>query len=394
MKQSVIRQRRGSFDSQIFSSLLQSNFIVGDQKKLIDDEIINYQIDDEFEMIEKQPKNIPIPLYNNDQLHKISKNQFLGENQKLQLAATLIQQRGIPYLKRKAIWMTFIEKGDAKIYFSKKPPYLVEDQINKDVPRTGYDDKMNTKKYNTLLYRILCAYAIYNPKIGYTQGMNIICGKIILLLSIDGNDKQLEEDVEVFEDEEEMFWMFVHLMKSMQDLFIQDVPGILRRIQQLEQMLQSRCNEIIVHLQCNNIENLCQCFSQYYFTMLMQKQEKKFARLILEMFLLYGEAFIQNFIVGVLEFYQMKITRMNELEKLMPFFRDTMITSYYQELKKLKKQNQIIQHFQQYHYFDVEPYFGNVQPIIQIVQKQEIHLNPKNIFKLLPKIWFGKVLGQ
>ncbi|CAK69046.1 unnamed protein product (macronuclear) [Paramecium tetraurelia] len=261
MKQSLIRQRRGSFDSQIFSSLLQSNFITGDKKKLIDDEIINYQIDDEFEMIEKcivfhklEPKNIPLPLFNNDQLHKISKNQFLGENQKLQLAATLIQQRGIPYLKRKAIWMTFIEKGDAKTYFSKKPPYLVEDQINKDVPRTGYDDKMNTKKYTTLLYRILCAYAIYNPKIGYTQGMNIICGKIILLLSIDGNDKQLEEDdFEVFEDEEEMFWMFVHLMKSMQDLFIQDVPGIQRRIQQLEQMLQSRCNEIIVHLQCNNI---------------------------------------------------------------------------------------------------------------------------------------------
>lgn len=29
--------------------------------------------------------------------------------------------------RRKAIWMTFIEKGNAKIYFSKKPPPVVED---------------------------------------------------------------------------------------------------------------------------------------------------------------------------------------------------------------------------------------------------------------------------
>ncbi|CAD8075782.1 unnamed protein product [Paramecium sonneborni] len=397
MKQSILRQRKGSFDSQLNISLFQSNFITGDLKKQVDDEIINYQIDDEFEMIEKQPKNIPITLFNNDQLHQVTKKQYLADDQKLQLAATLIQQRGIPYLKRKAIWMTFIEKGDAKLYFDKKPPQIVEDQIQKDVPRSGYDDKMNYKKYTNLLYRILCAYAIYNPKIGYTQGMNIICGKIILLLSIDGNDKQVELDnVEVIENEEEMFWMFVHLMKSMEDLFIQGVPGIHRRIHQLEQMLENRCNQILVHLQCNNIENLCFCFSQYYFTMLMQKQEKKFTRLILEMFLLYGEAFIQNFIVGILEFYSIRITRMNELERLMPFFRDTMFTSYYQELIKLKKQNQIVQHFLQNHYFEKEPYFIKPQfiPIVQIVEKKEQKLTPKNILNLLHKNIFGKILGQ
>lgn len=46
--------------------------------------------------------------------------------------------------------------------------------------------------------------------------MNVICGKIIQLLSIDGNDREVElDDFEVIEDEEEIFWMFVHLMKSM-----------------------------------------------------------------------------------------------------------------------------------------------------------------------------------
>ncbi|CAD8064933.1 unnamed protein product [Paramecium sonneborni] len=398
MKQSTVRQRKGSFDSQLSASMFKSSVILEDKKKQIDDEIINYQNEDEFEMIgKKQLKNVPITLFNNDQLHKLTKKQQLSDDQKLQLAATLIQQRGIPYLSRKAIWMTFIEKGDAKKYFSKKPPQNIEEQIIKDVPRTGNDDKMNNKKYTNLLFRILCAYSIYNPKIGYTQGMNIICGKIILLLSIDGNDKQLELDnFEVIEDEEEIFWMFVHIMKSMEDLFIQGVPGIHKRILQLEQIIQNRCNEILVHLQCNNLENLCQCFSQYYFTMLMQNQEKKFARLILEMFLLFGDAFIQNFIVGTLEFYSLRITRMNELEKLMPFFRDIMFTSYYQELKKLKKQNLIIQHFQQNHYFDKQPYFGQPQnmPIVQVEEKMQKKFNPKNILNLLQRKFFGKILGQ
>ncbi|CAD8060805.1 unnamed protein product [Paramecium primaurelia] len=395
MKQSTKQERRGSFDSQLSNSIFKSNFIALDVKKQIDDQIINYQGDDEFEMLEKQQKIIPIPLFNNDQLIKLNKKQNFGDDEKLQLAATLIQQRGIKYLQRKAIWMTFIEKGDAKKYFSKQPPQQVEQQIKKDINRTGYDDKMNNNKYINLLHRILRAYAIYNPKIGYTQGMNVICGNIILLLSIDGNDRELELDnFEVIEDEEEMFWMFVHLMKSMEDLFISGVPGIHRRIKQLEQMIQNRCNEILLHLQSNNIDNLCQCFSQYYFTMLMQKQEKKFARLILEMFLLYGEAFIQNFIVGTLQFYQFKIIKMNELEKLMPFFRDTMFSSYYQELKKLKKQNLIIQHFQQNHYFDKDPYLGINQIESNIEKQSKRKFIPEKILNLLSKNWFGKILGQ
>ncbi|CAD8166631.1 unnamed protein product [Paramecium octaurelia] len=395
MKQSTKKERRGSIDSQLSSSIFKSNFLAIDIKKQIDDEQVNYQGDDELAISEKQPKYQPIPLLNNEQLIKLSKKKNLGDEEKLQIAATLIQQRGLKFLQRRAIWMNFIEKGDAKKYFQKQPPQNVQQQISKDLNRSGHDDKMKTNKFTHILSRILGAYAIYNPKIGYTQGMNIICGNIILLLSIDGNDTQLELDnFEVIEDEEEMFWMFVHLMKSMENLFISGVPGIHSRIAELELMLQSRCNEILLHLQSNNINNLCQCFSQYYFTMLMQKQDKKFVRLILEMYLLYGESFIQNFIVGTLQFYQLKITNMNELEKLMPFFRDTMFASYYQELKKLKKQNLIIQHFQSNHYFDKVPYLGNSsnQPIVEKKGKKQQF--QEKILNLLSKNWLKKFLGQ
>lgn len=44
--------------------------------------------------------------------------------------------------------------------------------------------------------------------------MNVICGFVILLMSIEGNDKSLE-DVEVIENDEEIFSMFVHIMDQL-----------------------------------------------------------------------------------------------------------------------------------------------------------------------------------
>lgn len=65
----------------------------------------------------------------------------------------------------------------------------MKSEIEKDVARSGESLDMNSTKFRGLIFKILCAYAVYNPKIGYTQGMNIICGKLILLLSIEGNDE-------------------------------------------------------------------------------------------------------------------------------------------------------------------------------------------------------------
>lgn len=44
--------------------------------------------------------------------------------------------------------------------------------------------------------------------------MNIICGKLILLLSLEGNDEQLKiDEFEIIENDDDIFWMFVHIIK-------------------------------------------------------------------------------------------------------------------------------------------------------------------------------------
>lgn len=75
------------------------------------------------------------------------------------------------------------------------------------------------EKYVGTLRRILVAYSNYDPEVGYTQGMNLIAGMIIVLMSIEGNDRELI-DFELIEEEEELFWMFAHIMKNQRDVFL------------------------------------------------------------------------------------------------------------------------------------------------------------------------------
>lgn len=42
----------------------------------------------------------------------------------------------------------------------------------------------------------------------------------------------------------------------MEDLFIKDIPGIHTRIKVLEKMLKNRCEEILTHLECNQIVSI------------------------------------------------------------------------------------------------------------------------------------------
>lgn len=94
-------------------------------------------------------------------------------------------------------------------------------QIDRDLYRTHVDAVlgMDLTKYVCILRNILYAYSNYDPVVGYTQGMNIIAGMLILLLCLDGNDENLTE-TDIYENEEEIFRAFVHVMTFQRTLFM------------------------------------------------------------------------------------------------------------------------------------------------------------------------------
>lgn len=86
--------------------------------------------------------------------------------------------------------------------------------------------------------------------------------------------------------------------------------------------------------------------------MLMQKANKNFARIVLEMYLIYGDTFLTKLIVGVLVRNKEKILEMDDISQLMPYFRDLMFVQFSGEIHKLKQKNQLIQLFQEMDLFN------------------------------------------
>ena len=78
----------------------------------------------------------------------------------------------------------------------------IERDLERTFPHNAYFQQGN-EGYGKM-QRVLLAFALFNPRIGYTQGMNFVCGNFLLLLV-----------------EEQCFWMmnnFLHKFKLL-DLF-------------------------------------------------------------------------------------------------------------------------------------------------------------------------------
>lgn len=103
--------------------------------------------------------------------------------------------RAPPNFRRDGLYQSLC---DGLCIESLKPETLT--QIDKDVPRTLTGHiffRANGKRGQAALARVLKAYAAYNPKLGYTQGMASYAAVLLLYMS-----------------EEDSFWVFSTLMEQ------------------------------------------------------------------------------------------------------------------------------------------------------------------------------------
>eukprot|EP00039_Didymoeca_costata_P021147 m.343565 g.343565 ORF g.343565 m.343565 type:complete len:403 (+) comp23011_c0_seq1:294-1502(+) len=132
-------------------------------------------------------------------------------------------RKGIPMSLRPHVWMSLSGAGkkmQAKPGFYEK---LVEagqslhymDQISLDLPRT-FPDNIHFRpegcERQKQLGRVLLAYAVFNPNIGYCQGMNYVAGMLLLVLN--GN-------------EEQTFWLFDGMIAMLPpNLYQEDMKSV------------------------------------------------------------------------------------------------------------------------------------------------------------------------
>jgi hypothetical protein len=111
-----------------------------------------------------------------------------------------------------------------------------EEQISRDINRTFpchvlFHDQGGLGQQ--VLYNVLKAYAVYNPNVGYCQGMGFIAGLLLMYMG-----------------EEDVFWLLVRLCQDYQlePLFLPDLPGLERCTYILDGLMAAFLPSINKHL--------------------------------------------------------------------------------------------------------------------------------------------------
>lgn len=146
-------------------------------------------------------------------------------------------------------------------------------QIDMDLPRTHPETPIfHIPEVRSSMRRILYIYGMLNPKKNYVQGMNEILTPLLVVFLSDRikgtNEKELEQFLErtslqgCFSEkgldnaEADVFWAFTELVNLVEDNFVCDHPGILRRVELLEQIVTQVDPALAAHLSKVGVEFL------------------------------------------------------------------------------------------------------------------------------------------
>jgi hypothetical protein len=112
----------------------------------------------------------------------------------------------------------------------------MDDQITRDINRTFphhvlFQDKGGFGQ--VALYNVLKAYAVYNPAVGYCQGMGFITGLLLMYM-----------------EEEDAFWVLVQLCDKyeLEGVFLPGLPALPRCTYVLDHLLEHYLPDVYKHL--------------------------------------------------------------------------------------------------------------------------------------------------
>lgn len=144
-------------------------------------------------------------------------------------------------------------------------------QIEMDLPRTHPDIAIfHVPEVRNAMRRILYIYGMLNPNKNYVQGMNELLTPVLVVFFSSYLKEVRDRGVENFlvreevcnslaaeeldEAEADAFWTFSLVVRSIEDNFIAEQPGILRRIARLEEIVREVDPLLSQHLARNGNE--------------------------------------------------------------------------------------------------------------------------------------------
>ncbi|CAO2177266.1 unnamed protein product [Urochloa humidicola] len=151
------------------------------------------------------------------------------------------------------------------VLFARNQAEVSEEKALRSAVSVGLKDYDHLEPYMIYhaarLVALLEAYALYDPEIGYCQGMSDLLSPIIA----------------VMEEDHEAFWCFVGFMRKARHNFRLDEVGIKRQLKTVSQIIKRKDSHLFRHLQKLQAED---CFFLYRMVVVLFRRELTFEQTV------------------------------------------------------------------------------------------------------------------
>ncbi|XP_036333446.1 USP6 N-terminal-like protein isoform X2 [Rhagoletis pomonella] len=210
-------------------------------------------------------------------------------------------------------------------------------QIDSDVNRQFRDNLAYRQRYSVKqcsLFNVLNAYSIYNPELGYCQGMACLAGVLLLYMQ-----------------EEEAFWALNQLIfdrkYAMHGLFIEGFPKLTRFLEHHDRILSKLMRKLHQHFMKHNVDAILYSI-KWFFVIFVERIPFSLALRVWDIYLLEGERVVTAMAVTILYLHKHDLLRLNDMDSIIEYLQvklhknfgyndDYVIEALERMLKKLKE---------------------------------------------------------
>lgn len=182
-----------------------------------------------------------------------------------------------------------------------------EKAIKRDLSRTSFIKSADSDS----LYRVIKSYSLFDPEVGYTQGMAFITVPLLLNMS-----------------ESEGFCLLVHLMKDygLRQLYLPEMPGLHLRLYQFDRILEDTLPDVHIHLARQGVRSSMYA-SQWFLTLFAYKFPLSLVTRIFDIMIAEGLEALLRFAVALMRKNASTILSL-EFDAVLPFLKEKLFDHY------------------------------------------------------------------
>ncbi|KAM7345168.1 USP6 N-terminal-like protein isoform 1-T1 [Cochliomyia hominivorax] len=210
-------------------------------------------------------------------------------------------------------------------------------QIDSDVNRQFRDNLAFRERYSVKqvsLFNVLNAYSIYNPELGYCQGMACVAGVLLLYMQ-----------------EEEAFWalnaLIVNENYAMHGLFIEGFPKLTRFLEHHDRIMLKIMPKLHKHFMKHNVDSILYSI-KWFFVVFVERIPFSLSLRVWDIFLLEGDRVITAMAITILYLHKSELLRLKDMDSILEYLQvklhknfgyndDVAIDALERVMKKLKE---------------------------------------------------------